>query len=58
MTYLLGGAGRDEILLPVNWASSQPELHGILDPLWQIPGLFDGLTTHGGCFWMRRGPAA
>jgi hypothetical protein len=58
MTYLLGGAGRDEILLPVNWASSQPELHGILNPLWQIPGLFDGLTTHGGCFWMRRGPAA
>lgn len=55
MTYLLGGAGNDEILLPVNWATSQPALHGILAPLWQHPGLFDGLKTHGGCFWLRRG---
>lgn len=56
MMYLLGGAGNDEILLPVCWATEQPDLHGLLSGLWEQPGLFDGLAKHGGCFWARRGP--
>ena len=55
MTWLLGGGGTDQVLLPVGWASRQPALHGLLAPLWQKPGLFDGLITHGGAFWARRG---
>ena len=55
MLYLLGGAGQDEILLPLNWLTSQAHLHGILSSLWQTPGLFDGLMMHGGAFWARRG---
>jgi len=55
LTYLLGGADGDEIVLPVTWASLQPQLHGILAPLWQREELFSGMTTGGGSFWMRRG---
>lgn len=55
MTYLLGGGGGDQILLPVYWSGCQPELHGLLAPLWSQPGLFDGIATHGGAFWARRG---
>ena len=58
MTYLLGGFGRDEILLPVNWLTHQSQLHGILDELWNEKILFDGLMTHGGAFWARRGQTA
>ena len=56
MTYLLGGFGNDEILLPVNWLTHQSELHSILGELWNQKSLFDGLMTHGGAFWARRGP--
>ena len=55
MTWLLGGGGTDEVLLPVLWASRQPALHGLLAALWEKPGLFEGLTTKGGAFWARRG---
>ncbi len=55
MTYLLGGCGQDEILLPVNWLTSQPQLHGLLSSLWDRADLFGGLMTHGGAFWARRG---
>ena len=54
LTYLLGGGGDDEIVLPVKWGSSQPQLHGILAPLWSQESLFRNVATHGGCFWMRR----
>lgn len=54
LTYLLGGSGGDEIILPVAWATSQPRLHNILDALWTREDLFRGVGTHGGCFWMRR----
>lgn len=54
MTYLLGGANADEILLPVAWASAQGQLHGQLAPLWGRGELFGGLSTHGGAFWARR----
>jgi hypothetical protein len=54
LMYLLGGADGDEIVLPINWIATQPELHGLLDPLWQQKGLFGELSTHGGSFWLRR----
>jgi predicted O-methyltransferase YrrM len=54
MTYLLGGCGSDDIVLPVNWATSQPDLFGQLAPLWARDDLFGGLNLNGGCFWLRR----
>lgn len=57
MTYLLGGAGEDEILLPVQWVQGEPALHGILDRLWDRKDLFEVAGTGGGGFWMRRGGA-
>ena len=53
LAYLLGGAHGDEILLPVQWATSQPRLHGILASLWAREDLFRDVGTSGGCFWMR-----
>lgn len=58
MTYLLGGGGHDTILLPVNWATSQPALRDILAPLWNREDLFADVNIGGGCFWLRRGPSA
>lgn len=67
LAYLLGGAGGDEIILPVRWATCQPRLHGILTELWaheelfrDVPtsSFFQGVTTSGCSFWMRRGAAA
>jgi hypothetical protein len=55
LAYLLGGADGDEIVLPARWASAQPQLHGILAPLWARGDLFRDAGTHGGCFWMQRG---
>lgn len=57
MMYLLGGGGNDQILLPVRWASGEPDLHGALSVLWNRQDLFHGLMTHGGAFWARRGAA-
>ena len=58
LTYLLGGADGDEIVLPVMWATHERHLHGILASLWAREELFWGVGTHGGCFWMRRAQAA
>ncbi len=58
LAYLLGGAGGDEIVLPARWVSSEPALHNILASLWARDDLFRNIGTHGGCFWMRRGPAS
>lgn len=57
MTYLLGGAGTDDILLPLAWISGEADLHGLLSDLWCRADLFAGLSTHGGAFWARRGGA-
>jgi hypothetical protein len=54
LTYLLGGAHGDEILLPIWWASHEPRLHDILASLWAREDLFRSAGTHGGSFWMRR----
>jgi predicted O-methyltransferase YrrM len=58
MTYLLGGADGDEIVLPVTWAHFQPQLQSILAPLWEREELFRGIETGGASFWMRRGTPA
>ena len=54
LSYLLGGADGDEIILPGTWAAHRPQLHGILAPLWEREELFRDLETNGSCFWMRR----
>ena len=54
LTYLLGGADGDEIVLPIMWATHHPRLHGILASLWAREHLFRNVGTHGGSFWMRR----
>jgi predicted O-methyltransferase YrrM len=58
LTYLLGGANGDEIVLPVAWATSQPLLHGVFARLWAREDLFRNVRTGGGSFWMQRGTAA
>ena len=57
MSYLLGGNGVDQVLLPVHWAGMQPQLHGLLSPLWERTDLFRDAGTHGGAYWARRGAA-
>ena len=56
LAYLDGGAGADEILLPLAWVSSQPQLHDIFAPLWRREDLLHGVGRHGAAFWMRRKP--
>lgn len=58
LSYLLGGADGDEVILPARWVSSQPHLHNILAPLWEKDDLFRDIGTHGGCFWMKRRPTS
>jgi predicted O-methyltransferase YrrM len=58
MTYLLGGGGPDDIVLPVNWATGQPDLFGQLASLWSRQDIFKGLNLNGGCLWLRRRTAA
>jgi hypothetical protein len=55
MAYLLGGNGGDQVLLPVHWAATQPQLHGLLSPLWERADLFHKVGPSGGAYWARRG---
>lgn len=52
-SYLLGGAGKDEIVLPCAWISSQQDLVDILDPVWRSPELHL-VPQWGGAFWLKR----
>lgn len=49
--YLLGGSHKVHILLPNAFISVEPELKGILNPLWNHPSLA-GIQPYGGSFWM------
>jgi len=51
MAYLLGGAGGDQIVLPVRYVQQTPELLAILDPIIRDPAL-RGTLPLGGAFWM------
>jgi hypothetical protein len=53
MAYLLGGAGGDEIVLPVHFVQQTPELLGVLDPIVRHPAL-GGALPLGGTFWMKK----
>jgi hypothetical protein len=52
-TYLLGGGGRDEILLANAYVSQCPPLLNLLEPIWSSPRMA-GARSGGGCFWLRR----
>lgn len=56
MTYLLGGAGGDEIVLPVSYVYMTLHLAGILSPITALP-IQHGAPGNGSIFWMRRGPS-
>jgi len=53
MAYLLGGAGGDQIVLPVHYVQQTPELLAILDPIMRDPALH-GTPPLGGAFWMAK----
>lgn len=52
-SYLAGGAGGDEVVLPVNYVSEKESLRSVLDPIWNHPSL-KGIEPYGGSFWMRK----
>jgi Methyltransferase domain len=52
-TWLLAGGSTYEVLLPNHFISQDPELHGILEPIWSDPHMA-GAETHGCSFWLRR----
>jgi hypothetical protein len=56
MAYLLGGAGGDEILLPVSYVYMNRQLASALDPITALP-VQHGAPGNGSIFWMRRGPS-
>ncbi len=53
MSYLLGGARGDEIVLPVCHIARTPRLLNVVEPLIRHPAL-GGVAPAGGAFWMRR----
>jgi hypothetical protein len=53
-TWLLGGGGGDEILLPCSHFVSQAPLLARLDALWSLPALANA-PRFGSSFWLRRG---
>jgi len=50
--YLLGRGDALEIVLPCAFASDDPELHGILAPIWSAEWM-EGAERWGGSFWFR-----
>lgn len=50
--YLLGRGDTLEIVLPCAFASDDPELHGILAPIWSAEWM-EGAERYGGSFWFR-----
>ena len=50
--FLLANPDKYETILPNYFVSQDPELSGILAPLWQRPVL-QGVETHGGSYWLR-----
>lgn len=52
--YLLANAEQYQPLMPNYFVSEDPELSGILAPLWKHPNL-QGVEQHGGSFWLRIG---
>lgn len=53
-SYLFGGGGGDELLLPCNHLAGHTRLTSRLDRLWTLPAL-QGLPCFGSSYWARRG---
>jgi hypothetical protein len=51
--YLLGGGSSLDVVLPCAFASDDPELNGILSPIWTADWMA-GVEAYGGSFWFRR----
>jgi len=51
--WLLADAGRLEVELPAAWVSGQPDLAGLLAPLWDDPRLA-GVQRDGCSFWLTK----
>jgi hypothetical protein len=54
MTYLLGGAAGDEVIMPAAYIYETKDVHSILDPILQEP-VSQGAHPWGAGFWLRRG---
>lgn len=54
MSYLMGGGGTDEILLPNNLVFGAPALRTSVTAIFEGRH-FEGVEQHGCCFWLRRG---
>jgi hypothetical protein len=52
-SYLLGGAGGDEIVFPGTYVSNAPQFCKPIESLFKAPE-FHGVERHAGAFWMRR----
>jgi len=52
-SYLLGGMGNDEILLPNCFVTFDDELHQIVKDIFNNP-YFDSIKKGGSCFWSKR----
>lgn len=57
MSYLMGGGGTDEILLPNSLIFGSPAFRPSVTAIFEGRH-FEGVERHGGCFWMRRGARA
>lgn len=55
MSYLLGGAGRDTILLANGYAATHEALSGVISAKLFAGEHLACVQKYGGCFWMERG---
>ncbi|UXN66768.1 class I SAM-dependent methyltransferase (plasmid) [Phyllobacterium sp. A18/5-2] len=53
MAYLLGGAGGDEIVMPIAYIAQSPVMLNILSPILEHQSL-SGTRAIGGAFWMKK----
>lgn len=49
---LLAGGDLFDVVLPNTFVTRDPELSGLLEPLWELP-VFEGAELHGESFWVR-----
>jgi Methyltransferase domain len=52
-SFLLAGAGGDEIIFPAKFIAGDPALTATLEGIFDLPALA-GSRPHGGAFWLRR----
>ncbi|MCT4664559.1 MAG: class I SAM-dependent methyltransferase [Flavobacteriales bacterium] len=52
--YLMANSDKYQTIMPNYFVFEDPELHGILKPLWENPKL-NGVEKHGGSYWLKIG---